>query len=122
MHEAKLLSPPEFAPILLGISAVLFILGAVIMLKRPDPSGRAHLIDALVPFAIPVGVLGLTILIITAIGSLLLVVANSVFIELRGIKPVTMAVPVALAMALIILAVCGVMARGGEAPDGAKPH
>ncbi|MEK7216371.1 MAG: hypothetical protein AAB289_12320, partial [Chloroflexota bacterium] len=93
-----------------------------VMTKRPDPSGRADFIDALVPFAIPVGVLGLTILIITAIGSLLLVVANSVFIELPGTKPVTMAVPVALAMALIILAVCGVMAGGGEKSGGAETH
>ncbi|MSQ26552.1 MAG: hypothetical protein EXR51_00210 [Dehalococcoidia bacterium] len=122
MHEAKLLSPPEFAPMLLGISAVMFILGAAIMFKRPDPSGRADILDALVPFALPVGVLGLTILIITAIGSLLLVVANSVFIEVHGSKPVTLAVPVALVMAIIILGVCGLMARGGETSDGANSH
>lgn len=116
MHEA--LSPPEFVPMLLGMSAALFLLGAAIMLKRPDPSGRVNILDALVPFAIPVGVAGLTVLIITAIGSLLLTVANTVVISVEGIRPVTMAVPVALAIALIILGVCGVLSRGDSAAGG----
>lgn len=124
MHEATKLAPPEFVPMLLAVSAALFILGSVIMLKRADPSGRANIIDALVPFAIPVGVAGLTVLVITVIGSLLLVVGNSKFIEISGARSVTMAVPVALAIALIVLGVCAALSKGGAAPGGgeAKRH
>ena len=118
MHEATKLAPPEFVPMLLAISAALFILGSVVMLKRPDPSGRVNIIDALVPFAIPVGVIGVTVLVITGIGWLLLVVGNSILVEVPGFRPVTMAVPVALALAVIVLGVCGALARGGASPDG----
>lgn len=115
MHPTTPATIPDLVPLILAVTGALFVICAIIMARKPPEHGRAGVVDALVPFAIPLGVTGLTVFIITAIGSVLLLLGASGFNV--GQEQVTLAVPGALAMSLVILVVGAALGGNGPSPE-----
>jgi len=118
MHPTTPATIPDLVPLILAVTGGLFVICAIIMAKKPSAEGRAGFRDFLVPFAIPLGVTGLTVFIITAIGSVLLVLGQSV--PHVGGEELTLAVPGALGLSLLILVVAA--ATGGGTPETHDSH
>lgn len=104
--EIEAIPLPSFTLVLWVSAAGGFLVCGLLLLLWRSPAGASRSAAFLTPFLIPVTVTCFTILTISSIGSLLLTVGKS------------LAVPIALVMAMAVLLVSSALAaRSGEAPN-----
>lgn len=99
MHAIPL---PPFTFMLLGGAAATFLVCGLLLLAFRQERSEGGPGAALLPFAIPVGVTACVVLVVTSIGVLLLSVGK------------TIAVPLAVMIAVVVLVVAGIMSQTGS--------
>ena len=104
--EIEAIPLPSFTLALWASAAGGFLVCGLLLFLWRSPGGASRAAAFLTPFLIPVSVTSFTILAISSIGSLLLTVGK------------TLAVPIAMALAVAVLLIASVLAaRSGEAPN-----
>jgi hypothetical protein len=100
---------PVFVPLLWTVAAVALVVCAAILIRGSRGGDVSAIEKLLTPFAMPLGALAFIALMISGIGSLLLTVGKQT------------AVPVALALTVLIMILSYVASLGGSADNGASP-